>query len=113
MRVTVTITAVLMFGGAPLLAADAPTAVTPGESAPCSAPRLTRVAAIRLAMTDLKRRKWSTDNLEPPMATCLATDKGKTWSVYFHDKKADLDGCFWIFIDDRSGKVDPVYGVCG
>ena len=113
MQVTATLVVVFILGSAQLPAVDTAAAGPSADVPPCDAPRLSQASAIRIALADLKRRKIDTSGLDAPSATCSVTDKGKTWSVYFQSKAAVEDGCFWVLIDDRSGKVNPVYGACG
>jgi hypothetical protein len=111
-RVTATFASVATLLASQLLAGDAPS--EPSTDAPtCGATRLSEASAIRIALAHLKRRKMDISHLDTPTASCSITDKGKTWSVYFQDKPVVLDGCFWVRVDDRTGKVDPVYVICG
>jgi hypothetical protein len=114
MPVTATFAAVLIVWSTQLLAADPPTGETATETATAVTRRLSGNAAIDIALADLKGRKIDMTRYKPPTATFSPTDKGGTWSVFFGLKEENvMDGCFWVFVNDRSGKVDPVYGVCG
>ena len=110
MRVTAVVVAVLSLGIANLTLADTPTTKPDPASAQCATPRLSQASAIRIALAHLKT---DPSNYEPPNANCSVSAKGKTWSVYFQAKGVILDGCFWILIDDRTGKVDTIRPTCG
>ena len=103
---------VLALGCAPALGADSTTTVTNGDSAPCTASKLSESSAISLAVGDLKSHGIDAGDFYSPTASCDASAKGKTWSVYFQSKRSVQNGCFWVLVDDHTGKVDPLYVAC-
>jgi hypothetical protein len=114
MRVTSTLFVVLLVGCSQPQTADIPAPHVDSRGAPCRAPRLSETSAVRIALADLERRKYETRDWEAPRATCFANSHGGVWSVYFQTKNTDdVEGCLWVLIDDRTGKVDPRYVVCG
>lgn len=104
--------AVLLLACTPAFDADTPSTMTNSDSAPCSASKLSESSAISLAVGDLKGHGIDVGDFYPPTATCDASGKGKTWSVYFQSKRAVQNGCFWVLVDDQTGKVDPLYVAC-
>ena len=74
-------------------------------------PRHTSAEAIQIAL-----RQWPdlSDNLskyDPPTAKYEAGSG--TWWIYFHDKAAALDGCFYLQLDDRTDKLSKRVITCG
>jgi hypothetical protein len=113
MRITVLLLGVFALGAVQLSEADPPQVKSASSSATPGAPRLTETAAIRIALAEARRRKFDLRSLDAPRATFLQNAKGGTWSVYFQNKWAVEDGCFWMLIDDRTGKVNPIMQACG
>jgi len=111
-RVRAATIAVLLVACAPAFGADTTSTMTKGDSAPCSASKLSESSAISLAVGDLNGHGIDVGDFYPPTATCDASAKGKTWSVYFQSKRAVQNGCFWVLVDDQTGKVDPLYVAC-
>jgi hypothetical protein len=111
-QVRATTVAVLLLQCAPLFGADPISTVTNGDSAPCTASKLSESSAISLAVGDLKSHGIEVSDFYAPTAMCDAGAKGKTWSVYFQSKRVVQNGCFWVLVDDQTGKVDPLYVAC-
>ena len=111
MQVRATLATVLILLSTKPLAADTPVA-PPAADAPCNSPRLSEAAAIRIAVARLKRHKMRVPDFQPPDASCSDTAQGNTWSILFKEPAVE-DGCFWLLIDDKSGKVNPIVQACG
>jgi len=94
----------------------APADQSPGSSGLSEAvnsPRHSKEAAIRSALAAAKRRKIDLSRYNVS-ASFEVTAKQATWVVYFEGRDRTMeDDCFWIFVDDRTGKVNPLFGACG
>jgi hypothetical protein len=112
MRVTLALLAALGLSAPPFAAADLPLPPA-GSAAATNAPRLSQSEAIRIASDVVKGLKYDLRTLKPPQATFSRVSGRGRWSVYFETKEPILDGCFWILIDDTTGKVDPNIQLCG
>jgi hypothetical protein len=113
MRLTLLVLAVVTFGSAQLCLAGSPATGASDSSGTLAPPRLSESDAIHIALAEAQRRKLDPRTLIAPRATFLRNASGGTWTVFLQAKEAMEDGCFWMRIDERTGKVDPNVQSCG
>jgi hypothetical protein len=109
MRVSVVFAAAFALSCAVLSGADP--AQVRSDPVP-DAPRLSAAEAINIALAELPRMHIDTDKYDTPTASFTPNSNGGIWLVYFHDKRAALDGCFFLQVDDRTRKVLPRVPTC-
>ena len=95
MRTTLVLIAILALGQTSVSRADPPS----------PAPALSEDAATRIAVAEAQRQKINLSAYEAPSARFLG---GHTWAVIFSSKGYPAVKCMWIYVDDLTGKADPI-----
>jgi hypothetical protein len=83
----------------------------PGATSSQAAPRHTSAEAIQIALKHRPHFMQDLSKYAPPTAT-YQPDSG-IWLIYFQDKAVAIDGCFYLQVDDRTGKLSNHIIVCG
>jgi hypothetical protein len=113
-RITLAIVAVSILTTGQVVDAEASQSNSTESSTVSDAPKLSEADALRIAATEARHRKMHIQGYEATSATFSRNDKGEgTWLVYFLNKDIPIDGCFFMMVDDRTGKVSHNVLTCG